>query len=193
MSFNISVIYNYYFFSNLLFDLQALAKKGLIDASKKNNSGSTLSRVTGVNQTSKSSVQVKLPEKCPAKTEAVTTKPKPILRAKLPAGKKIEEKAELPSKVYITRRSTDVEKSEQKSDESSLYISALEEVPEENAKRSSRSSSKVCSFLQFEHRKFLHLFFFYSGFQLFSFNKNLRRVIRKKPQLKQVEISQSNY
>lgn len=65
---------------------------------------------------------------------SVQSKPKQVLRVK-PGVKKEEEKVEVP-KILNVRRSLDVEKS----DESSLYVSALESLPEENIKRLSRTS-----------------------------------------------------
>lgn len=58
--------------------------------------------------------------------------------------RKDEEKTEIAvpaSKVGNNRRSLDSEKS----DESSLYVSALDTLPEENAKRLSRTSNKIVS------------------------------------------------
>lgn len=66
-----------------------------------------------------------------------------MTRAKAPA-KKEEEKPEVPSKIANVRRSLDLEKS----DDSSLYVSALETLPEENAKRLSRTG-KVSYFPNF--------------------------------------------
>lgn len=61
-----------------------------------------------------------------------------------PTVKKEEEKVEVQNKAVVNaRRSIDVEKS----DESSLYVSALESLPEENAKRLSRT--KVSSYIFF--------------------------------------------
>lgn len=53
--------------------------------------------------------------------------------------KKEDEKTEIPVKKVNTRRSLELEKS----NDSSLYVSALESLPEENVKRSSRSLTKV--------------------------------------------------
>lgn len=55
--------------------------------------------------------------------------------------KKEEEKLEIP-KVAALRRSVDLEKSE----DNSLYVSALEEVSEESSKMVTRSSLKVSYF-----------------------------------------------
>ena len=92
-------------------------------------------RVTSA-QPAKPTVQLKVSNKVPTKTETVSSnKPRSTLKAKT-VTKKEDEKAEIPSKINNVRRSVDLEKS----DESSLYVSALEEVPEENVKRVSRSS-----------------------------------------------------
>ncbi|XP_043284432.1 G2/mitotic-specific cyclin-B3 [Venturia canescens] len=63
----------------------------------------------------------------------ITTRAKSIL--------KDEEKVDLPSKTTLinTRRSQDLEKSE----DSSLYVSALEEVPEDSAKKATKTINKV--------------------------------------------------
>lgn len=57
--------------------------------------------------------------------------------------KKDEEKLEIP-KVAALRRSVDLEKSE----DNSLYVSALEEVSEESSKMVTRSSVKVSIFMK---------------------------------------------
>lgn len=69
-----------------------------------------------------------------------------LAKTKLPARstkfvKKDEEKLEIPE-VAALRRSVDLEKSE----DNSLYVSALEEVAEENSKMVTRSSIKVSYF-----------------------------------------------
>lgn len=77
-------------------------------------------------------------DKVIAKPDNVTaTKTKPVARAK--SIKKNDEKVELPSKIVNIRRSLDLEKSE----DSSLYVSALEEVPDDSAKKTVKNSSKV--------------------------------------------------
>lgn len=64
--------------------------------------------------------------------------------------KKEEEKTEAPVKKIVTRKSLELEKS----NDSSLYVSALESLPEEPVKRLSRSSTKVIFLFNFliEHR-----------------------------------------
>ncbi|XP_076630095.1 cyclin B3 [Colletes latitarsis] len=69
-------------------------------------------------------------DKAPSKLEVIPTKPKPTLRAK--PIKKDDEKIEMPSKIVCIRRSLDLEKSE----DSSLYVSALEDVEDDNVKKS---------------------------------------------------------
>lgn len=61
-----------------------------------------------------------------------TSRVKPIV-------KKDEEKTEVPSKIVNLRRSVDLEKS----DDNSLYVSALETLPEEGNRRLSRSQKQL--------------------------------------------------
>ncbi|KAJ8684243.1 hypothetical protein QAD02_020035 [Eretmocerus hayati] len=68
---------------------------------------------------------------------AANSKSKPVTRVKA-STKKDDEKTDIPSKVSNVRRSLDVEKS----DDSSLYVSALETLPEENVKRLSRAGKE---------------------------------------------------
>ncbi|XP_076762999.1 cyclin B3 [Xylocopa sonorina] len=73
-------------------------------------------------------------EKAVTKPEVVPQKPKPVPRVK--PVKKDDEKAEIPSKIVNVRRSLDLEKS----DDSSLYVSALEDVGDDCLKKSRRSN-----------------------------------------------------
>jgi hypothetical protein len=73
-------------------------------------------------------------DKILGKHDALNTKSKQVARVKPPV-KKGDEKTEVSAKVTNTRWSVDLEKS----DESSLYVSALEILPEENIKRLSRT------------------------------------------------------
>ncbi|OAD58626.1 G2/mitotic-specific cyclin-B3 [Eufriesea mexicana] len=73
-------------------------------------------------------------EKIVTKPEVVPQKPKPVPRVK--SIKKDDEKTELPSKILNVRRSLDLEKSE----DSSLYVSALEEVGDDSTKKSRKSN-----------------------------------------------------
>ncbi|XP_046736764.1 G2/mitotic-specific cyclin-B3 [Diprion similis] len=66
----------------------------------------------------------------------VPIKPKPP--ARVPAKKKEDDKVEIPAKIANARRSLDLEKSE----DSSLYVSALEDA-DESLKKSTRSNSRV--------------------------------------------------
>ncbi|XP_001606424.1 G2/mitotic-specific cyclin-B3 [Nasonia vitripennis] len=70
----------------------------------------------------------------PAENNVIHRHPKQVIRAKAPV-KKEEERPEIPSKIANVRRSLDLEKS----NDSSLYVSALETLPEENVKRLSRT------------------------------------------------------
>ncbi|XP_024946656.1 G2/mitotic-specific cyclin-B3 [Cephus cinctus] len=77
--------------------------------------------------------------------DKIVIKPEAVLPGKLRLAprakpvKKDEEKPEISSKIVNLRRSLDLEKSE----DSSLYVSALEEVPEDSAKKSTKLSDKV--------------------------------------------------
>lgn len=72
------------------------------------------------------------------KPEVVLPKPKLVPRAK-PIIKKDDEKVELPNKVVTLRYSLDLEKSE----DSSLYVSALEDVGDDSARKSRKSNIQV--------------------------------------------------
>lgn len=82
------------------------------------------------------SLQVKILAK---PENVVPVKPKPP--ARVPAKKKEDEKIEVPAKIANARRSLDLEKSE----DSSLYVSALEDA-DESLKKSTRSSARVKQF-----------------------------------------------
>ncbi|XP_076292111.1 cyclin B3 [Lasioglossum baleicum] len=73
-------------------------------------------------------------EKTVAKPEVVPLKPKIAPRVK--SVKKDVEKVEIPSKIVNVRRSLDLEKSE----DSSLYVSALEDIGEDSEKKARRSN-----------------------------------------------------
>nr|XP_031849989.1 G2/mitotic-specific cyclin-B3 [Nomia melanderi]XP_031849990.1 G2/mitotic-specific cyclin-B3 [Nomia melanderi]XP_031849992.1 G2/mitotic-specific cyclin-B3 [Nomia melanderi]XP_031849993.1 G2/mitotic-specific cyclin-B3 [Nomia melanderi]XP_031849994.1 G2/mitotic-specific cyclin-B3 [Nomia melanderi] len=73
-------------------------------------------------------------EKVVPKPEVVPPKPKPALRIK--PGKKDDEKVEIPSKIVSVRRSLDLEKSE----DNSLYVSALEDVGDDSERKLRRSN-----------------------------------------------------
>lgn len=79
-------------------------------------------------------------EKIVTKPEVVPQKPKPVPRVK--SIKKDDEKTELPSKILNVRRSLDLEKSE----DSSLYVSALEEVGDDSTRKSRKSNIQVGNF-----------------------------------------------
>ncbi|XP_078046290.1 cyclin B3 [Augochlora pura] len=68
------------------------------------------------------------------KPEEVPPKPKLVPRVK--SVKKVIEKIEIPSTIVNVRRSLDLEKS----DESSLYVSALEDIGEDTEKKSHKSN-----------------------------------------------------
>lgn len=70
------------------------------------------------------------------KPEVVPTKPKPIPRVK--QLKKEDEKAEVHSKIVSVRRSLDLEKSE----DGSLYVSALDDVGNDSTSKSRKSTDK---------------------------------------------------
>lgn len=76
-------------------------------------------------------------EKAVTKPEVIPAKPKLVPRVK-PVNKD-DEKTEIPSKIVNVRRSLDLEKS----DESSLYVSALDDVEDDNVKKSRRSNIQV--------------------------------------------------
>ncbi|XP_076649011.1 cyclin B3 [Halictus rubicundus] len=86
-------------------------------------------------------------EKTVAKPEVVPPKPKIMPRVK--SVKKDIEKAEIPSKIINVRRSLDLEKSE----DSSLYVSALEDVGEDNEKKSRRSNAQPNELEKTEKKK----------------------------------------
>lgn len=82
--------------------------------------------------------QLKGLEKINVRTDNVAAKTKITTRTKSIV--KDEEKIELPSKTSLsTRRSLDLEKSE----DSSLYVSALEEVLDDSAKKPTKTVNKV--------------------------------------------------
>lgn len=103
-------------------DAKKVAKKVTIGQPVKTvaHTTSTLKAIDKILQKQESLVQNKLKQ---------TTRVKPSV-------KKEEEKPEIPVKITNVRRSLDLEKS----DESSLYVSALDTLPEENAKRLSRTN-----------------------------------------------------
>ncbi|XP_053998117.1 G2/mitotic-specific cyclin-B3 [Hylaeus anthracinus] len=68
------------------------------------------------------------------KPEVIPSKPKPVPRVK--PVKKDEEKTEVSSKIVCPKRSLDLEKS----DDSSLYVSALDDVGDDTEKKSRRSN-----------------------------------------------------
>ncbi|XP_012286391.1 G2/mitotic-specific cyclin-B3 [Orussus abietinus] len=67
----------------------------------------------------------------------VPAKPKPVPKVK--PVKKDDEKAEVPSKIVNVRRSLDLEKSE----DGSLYVSALEEISTDSGKKTTRTNINV--------------------------------------------------
>lgn len=73
-------------------------------------------------------------EKFTTKPEIIPPKPKPVLHPK--PVKKDEEKTEVASTIVNVRHSLDLEKSE----DSSLYVSALEDVGDDTSKKSRRSN-----------------------------------------------------
>ncbi|KAF3426722.1 hypothetical protein E2986_06422 [Frieseomelitta varia] len=75
-------------------------------------------------------------EKVVTKPEVVPQKPKPVPRVK--PMKKDEEKIEVPIKIVKVRRSLDLEKSE----DSSLYVSALEDVGDDIDRKSRKSNTQ---------------------------------------------------
>ncbi|XP_076242603.1 cyclin B3 [Calliopsis andreniformis] len=90
----------------------------------------TVTQVKSLTQTS----SVRTLEKVVSKPEVAPPKPKPVPRVK--AVKKNDEKTEIPNKIVNARRSLDLEKSE----DSSLYVSALEDVGDESVKKSRLSN-----------------------------------------------------
>lgn len=96
----------------------------------------TVTQIKSFTQTS----SIRTLEKGVIKPEVIPQKPKPVPRVK--PIKKDEEKTEIPSKILNVRRSLDLEKSE----DSSLYVSALEEITDDSTKKSRRSNIQVNSF-----------------------------------------------
>lgn len=90
----------------------------------------TVTQIKSFTQTS----SIRTLEKGVIKPEVIPQKPKPVPRVK--PIKKDEEKTEIPSKILNVRRSLDLEKSE----DSSLYVSALEEITDDSTKKSRRSN-----------------------------------------------------
>lgn len=103
-----------------------------------------------VKPTTQTAASAKTAEKiviCKQDNNVPQSKPKQTVTRAKPQSKKEEDKTEIPTNKIVNnvRRSLEVEKS----DESSLYISALESLPEES-KRLSRASSRVSVEFQFE-------------------------------------------
>ncbi|XP_043594054.1 G2/mitotic-specific cyclin-B3 [Bombus pyrosoma] len=73
-------------------------------------------------------------EKVVTKPEVIPQKPKPVPRVK--PVKKDDGKVEIPSKIVKVRRSLDLEKSE----DSSLYVSALDDIGDDSTKKSRKSN-----------------------------------------------------
>ncbi|CAK9814661.1 G2/mitotic-specific cyclin-B3 [Anthophora plagiata] len=90
----------------------------------------TTTQVKHFTQTS----SVRTHEKAVTKPEVILSKLKPVPRVK--PVKKDEEKTEVPSKIVNVRRSLDLEKSE----DSSLYVSALEDIGDDSLKKSRKSN-----------------------------------------------------
>ncbi|XP_076671564.1 cyclin B3 [Andrena cerasifolii] len=93
----------------------------------------TITQVKPITQTS----SVRTLDTAATKSEVAHARPKPLPRVK--PVKKDEEKTEIPSKIVNVRRSLDLEKSE----DSSLYVSALEDVGDDSTKRSRRSNTQA--------------------------------------------------
>ncbi|KAG7207685.1 hypothetical protein KM043_009304 [Ampulex compressa] len=93
----------------------------------------TVTQVKPATQTS----SLRTLDKITAKPEVVPVKPKPVPRVK--SVKKDDENVQIPSKIVNVRRSLDLEKSE----DNSLYVSALEDVVEESAKKPQKSIIKI--------------------------------------------------
>ena len=94
-------------------------------------------------------------EKVVTKPEVVPQKPKPVPRVK--PIKTDEEKIEIPIKIVKVRRSLDLEKSE----DSSLYVSALEDVGDDIERKSRKSNIQVnnfCYYISFLYCAVLHNF-----------------------------------
>lgn len=79
-------------------------------------------------------------EKVVTKPEVIPQKPKPVPRVK--PVKKDDGKVEIPSKIVKVRRSLDLEKSE----DSSLYVSALDDIGDDSTKKSRKSNVEVSNF-----------------------------------------------
>lgn len=90
----------------------------------------TVTQVKPVTQTS----SVRTLDKAASKPEIAPPKPKPVPRVK--PVRKNDEKIDIPIKIVNVRRSLDLEKSE----DNSLYVSALEDVGDESIKRSRLSN-----------------------------------------------------
>ncbi|KZC13034.1 G2/mitotic-specific cyclin-B3 [Dufourea novaeangliae] len=93
----------------------------------------TVTQIKPYTQTS----SVRTLEKAVTKAEIVPPKPKPVPRVK--PVKKDDEKVEVPSKIVNLRRSLDLEKSE----DSSLYVSALEDIGDDSERKSRRSNVQL--------------------------------------------------
>ncbi|CAK9799368.1 G2/mitotic-specific cyclin-B3 [Anthophora quadrimaculata] len=97
---------------------------------KKATKKATTTQVKHFTQTS----SVRTLEKAVTKPEVILSKLKPVPRVK--PVKKDEEKTEVPSKIVNVRHSLDLEKSE----DSSLYVSALEDIGDDSLKKSRKSN-----------------------------------------------------
>ena len=100
----------------------------------------TVTQVKPITQTS----SVRTLDTAATKPEVAHARPKPLPRVK--PVKKDEDKSEIPSKIVNVRRSLDLEKSE----DSSLYVSALEDVGDDSAKRSRRSNIQAAEIAKAE-------------------------------------------